>query len=279
MKKTMHFFPLVFTLLLTACSIVKPSVEISEANPETVFEIKEVVGSFGMTSRISYNTLQKLIEPANWGADVLEDFSADLVVIGEFVEEAKTELSYSYSEFYGKDIVVDGNAKGLFLVTEVLKGDIKPGEVITIIQRYAFDRERGALISFSELTPIHKGDRWIYFLIQNANGDYYSAGDSDGRYPIPNETIEKAMDMFPQETLSIFKNSYNEKIGMEYDNACERVLGTMDVSALGVINHYHFNFALYAEVLDDYGIETQDWVNPGRGLDARIIEIYGNTDR
>ncbi|MCL2638402.1 MAG: hypothetical protein FWD48_08545 [Oscillospiraceae bacterium] len=300
MKKIIIISILIFALFLTACS----NTETLSDTIAGTFEITEVISTSGMASRIVYNSLQKLLEPANWGAGVLEDYSADIAVIGEFIEDANAGFRYEYNEHFGKDVVVDAFARGQFLVTEVLHGDIKSGEIITIIQRYAFDEERKALISFSELTPMHKGDGWIYFL--NRNGDVYDVvSEADGRYPIP----DKELTQFINEVSSIMNaieewahskeqvesiasdkeewRYYRDRQGSlyrfteeeaeeldDFSIAIHDLLEKIDASALGVINRYDFNYIIYSEIIEYFKIETRDWVNPGREFDAKIIEIF-----
>jgi hypothetical protein len=300
MKKNIILSTLILALSLAACANAKePAETIADA-----FELKEVVSTSGLSSRLGYSSIQQLLAPAHWGAGVLEDYSADIAVIGEFIEDASNGFQYGYNEHFGKDVVVDGFARGQFRVSEVLHGDIKEGDIITIIQRYAFDEERGALISFSELTPMHKGDRWIYFL--NRNGDNYNIiAEADSRFPLPDEEIVQFIDeimsiMVEADELIRSKEQVDsispildewwycvDKDGNLYrltkeeikevdkfeDQAFE-LRRTVDSSAFGVINRFDFNYRLYAEIIEHFQIEVQDRVNPGREFDAKLIEMY-----
>jgi hypothetical protein len=58
-------------------------------------------------------------------------------------------------------------------------------------------------------------------------------------------------------------------------NAGADAFADIETAALGVYNRNNFDFALYAEILDHFQIEAQDWVNPGRRFDARLIEMSG----
>lgn len=112
-----------------------------------------------------------------------------LVVAGTFIDDTiqtDTEL-----------IDVDKHLYASFnklKVTKVLKGDIKEGDELLIGSSYAvYD---GALYSDVLLTPMIKGDNWIYFLqnyeyVTNDRYDdflkegYYVVGAEQGRYPVP----------------------------------------------------------------------------------------------
>jgi hypothetical protein len=303
MKKTIASI-LILMLFLAACS----STEIPAETIAETFELKEVIGNAGLQSRLGFSSLQQLLEPAHWGANVLEDRSADIAVIGEFIEDASTGFRYDYNAHFGKDVVVNAFARGQFRVTEVLNGDVKRGDVITIVQRYAFDEERGELVSFCELTPMHKGDRWIYFL--NRNGDTYSlVSGADSRYPIPNEELVQitdevssllsARDEWIRSKEQVESRNFDEeewlymrdRAGNLYRFAEEElekwfelagiigvdtyeILSSIDSSVLGVINRYDFNFYIYTEIIEHFGLEAEDWKNPGRDFDARVIEMY-----
>ncbi|MCL2717372.1 MAG: hypothetical protein FWE14_01120 [Lachnospiraceae bacterium] len=285
MKKIIISFLLILILAFAACANSEASLTMQELETRqelekeieaniAAFEMTRIVGAFGMSSRVCYFTVEDLLE-SYW--------KTDLVVIGEFIEEAETTLQYQYNEFFDKEVVVDAHANGRFLIKEVLWGDAKAGDIVTIYQRYAFDYEYNELISFSETMPMHKGDRWIYFLSSMGNNRFFITGDSDGRYPLPNDDIKKVMDIFSKESLDIYKiNSedvQSEKVRSEYDNAWHQALKKIDASVLGVYNRYDFNFALYAEIIDFFNIETRDWVNPYQRLDAKIISIYDTQDQ
>ncbi|MCL2052696.1 MAG: hypothetical protein FWG91_13370 [Lachnospiraceae bacterium] len=218
---------------LTACTF-KPAVK-SEAFLATN-EINKITFMPTPDTFIGYQKLSQLLGPDDWGGSGLEDFSADLIVIGEFCEETDIIVRYEYNNILGKDVWTDGTAVGKLRITRVLKGDKKKGDIITIGQHYFFDEENNDLITYSELTPMHKGDRWIYFL--RGWGDHYSAaGDYDSRYPLPNKDIMKIIEA-PQEHEDF------------------------DPLLFGVYNRSKINFSLYAEILEYFKIKPSNWVNP-----------------
>jgi hypothetical protein len=59
----------------------------------------------------------------------------------------------------------------------------------------------------------------------------------------------------------------------EFSARLNKITDVIDSSALGVLHRDEFNFAIYSEVLEYFQIEAQDWVNPGRSYDARLIEL------
>ena len=274
MKKIITISILTIALLLTACSDVtrgEDRVLNVSPIPSNTDDIAEVGIFHG--NRMTYPTLQHLLERADWGANVKENFSADLVVIGEFIEETQAGFRYQYDDYFKKDVVFDAHAYNQLLVTEVLKGKVKVGDTITVMQRYAFDEERNMLLSFDEMTPMHKGDRWIYFLKYDNYADAYeSAGLVDGRYPIPNKDIMRTMEEFPKEARELNEN-YSERNRKIWVESRDKAIEDIDIYSLGVFNKYDFNFVIYDQILEHFQIESQDWVNPGRAYDARLLEL------
>ena len=81
-------------------------------------------------------------------------------------------------------------------VEKVLKSDgqVWEDDEIVIAQPYVY--ADGAMYSFSQLTPMIKGDSWVYFLRQYSSdypeesygtGAYYPINDYEGRYPVPDK--------------------------------------------------------------------------------------------
>jgi hypothetical protein len=252
---------LAITFILTSCASneIAPSSDTQETDDmekleeNTVLEIDgiEIENVFLNTSgdRIVYRDLEQMLDPA---------WDIELVVIGEFVEETKTEITYEYFDYLEKEIRADANAYGQLRILEVLSGDIKVGETITVVKRYAIDKDNNEFISYSESTPMHKGDRWIYFLIQNKDepfeGTYYSAGGPQGRHPVPNADIMRVVENSSKKTNEI--KTYE----------------------LGVFNRDSFDFVLYNEIINHFNLKAQDWVNPGRSIDAKLIYTLENQD-
>ena len=155
MNKIIIIGLLILALFLSSCSKTALDEQLQEQVEPVVMwengsEIKQVIVLPG--DRIVYPSLQHLLEPSEWGAGVLEDFSADIAVIGEFIDETDNRLIYEYSDLYEKDVVGGFFSYKLFLITEVLKGDVNVGDVVRIADRYAIEEARGALISSSDIT-------------------------------------------------------------------------------------------------------------------------------
>ena len=129
---------------------------------------------------------------------------SQLVVMGTFTnnsgqETAETDIP-DFSQAMKGDFINKYQSYNTLKVENVLKsnGKVWAGDEIIITQPYSvvYDiSDEYNLYSFSQLTPMVKGDKWIYFL--NPNGDYpeeiwgdqsYSAvNDYEGRYPVPGE--------------------------------------------------------------------------------------------
>ena len=168
---------LIIAILLTACSgtDVQPSTEAQPSDDIQESEALEIGGveitgistRYERNCKLPYSSLEQLLDP-DWGVE--------LIVIGEFIEDAETEIMYMYDDYFEKDIMYYGAASNKLQIKEMLKGDKKVGEIITVGQSYAIDEETGELFSFCESTPMHKGDRWIYFLGHFSNAEeYYKA--------------------------------------------------------------------------------------------------------
>ncbi len=108
--------------------------------------------------------------------------SCDIIVVGSFVGEAEQQLTPE-SGLYLSNAVTRREIR----VSEVLSGaEVSAGDHLTISQRYGVIGEQNKLVSFSGLTPMNKGDQWIFFLsYDEENSTYWCKGDSDGRYPLP----------------------------------------------------------------------------------------------
>lgn len=152
--------------------------------------------------------------------DALEDH-VDLMVVGKFIDDSEQNERYRYSEFFGKDILYFVTSKNTIEVEKVLIGNANIGDTLQIVQEYGI--VDGDLVTFSDLTPMQKGDEWLFFLTKDSDSDvYYCAGDSDGRYPIPSA-----------------------------ENA---PMPLSDSSDLGVYSEQNFQRDIYNEILEKYDI-------------------------
>lgn len=133
-------------------------------------EIEVEIAANGVSDGIRYNTIM-----------LLED-ACDIAVTGVFTGDAQQGTIREHNGF-----VTYAQSENYIEITGVLKGDsVKVGERIKISQGYYYPEGENKLVSFDLLTPMNKGDSWIFFLIYNEEtGSYRCAGDVDGRYPLP----------------------------------------------------------------------------------------------
>lgn len=164
---------------------------------------------WGKADREVYHTLDQL------------ERACSIAVVGTFIEDSVPDPDYHYDAFFGKEVIGSVISDNKIEVTQVLKGDVKAGDCLKIRQGYAIDN--GELISRSDLTPMIKGDTWIFFLgcIEEADV-YWCTGDSDGRYPV--STVQ------------------NQSIAIS------------EYSELGVYNREDFKNEIYNEIVEKYGI-------------------------
>lgn len=111
--------------------------------------------------------------------------ASELIVIGEFVGEATQKVETMYEPNQDCEVIWNGISTNTFLVSKVIKGDVKEGTEIRISQRYLVDEEHKKFITFSSMTPMKNGEKWIYCLMpyNEYNQSYYTAGDYTGRFP------------------------------------------------------------------------------------------------
>lgn len=110
---------------------------------------------------------------------------SDLIVAGEFADH--THQTQDPGQIYVSDPNIEDLALNYLRVENVIKGDIKAGQYVLINQSVQISAggDRAVQINSGDrLTPMFKGDRWIYFL--KKNGDYYEpVNGPQGRYPVP----------------------------------------------------------------------------------------------
>ena len=152
---------IIIVMLMPGCSTAS---SIDKSEPEVI----RVEGD-----RIVYSDLKSLTA------------ASELIVIGEYAGDTEQNLKYEYSEGYKKDVLMDVVSTNTIHVKKILKGSPDKKE-LKISQRYGTEEERNALVTFSSMTPMKKGEEWIFFLYYDAvNDTYWCAGDYSGRYPLP----------------------------------------------------------------------------------------------
>ena len=196
--------------VITACIICALTFTACNTPPEAVDDFSGVeFVRWGIVDRWVYDSLAEL------------EKASTVVVVGTFLEDAVQNEQYHYSDFFGKDILSGIRSDNTIEVGKVLKGDVEVGDKLTVVQSYGV--VDGRLISLSDLTPMVKGDTWLFFLEKSRSSDiFWCVGDSDGRYPVPNS-----------------KN---------------RTLAISDYSELGVYDEQNFKSGIYSEILEKYDI-------------------------
>lgn len=110
---------------------------------------------------------------------------SDLIVAGEFADN--THQTQDPDKIYHSDPEIEDLALNYLRVENVIKGDIKAGQYVLINQGVLISAGGDNAVQINSgdrLTPMFKGDRWIYFL--KKNGDYYEpVNGPQGRYPMP----------------------------------------------------------------------------------------------
>ena len=158
---------IIIVMLMPGCSTAS---SIDKSEPEVI----RVEGD-----RVIYSDLRVLIA------------ASDLIVIGEFADESRQDLKYEYNERYKKDVLVDAVSTNTVQVEKILKGDPDKKE-LKLSQRYGLEEDRNTLVTFSSMTPMKKGEKWIFFLYyDDVNDTYWCAGDYSGRYPLPESDVLK----------------------------------------------------------------------------------------
>lgn len=195
---------------LTACSSTPQNSDVSVSqNTDTFAGLK--LKRAGITDRVVFNTLDEL------------ERSSHIAVVGTFINDAEQEVDYEYDPYFKKDIIVDINSTNTIEVTKVLMGDVNVGDKLSIDQNYGI--VNGELISFSELTPMQKGDEWVFFLRKVAKSDHYvCTAESDSRFPTKS---------------SASKNG---------------IMPLAEGAELGVYDEADFNNYIYEEIVEKYDV-------------------------
>ncbi len=143
---------------------------------------------YACEEREGYRSFDKLVE------------DSDLIVVGTFVDDARQNrptdrLSHQSSW---------GTSFNKLRIDRVFSGDAEVGEEIIIFDRYYVTEEKLMYVSGGSLTPMIKGEQWVYFLEKTSPeyGDYYQPLLTNGRYPVPGN----------ENTFVLTESHYNEDI-------------------------------------------------------------------
>lgn len=196
---------------LTACGSTPKKTDDSSVSQKTASFSELKLKQARITDRVVFYTL-----------DELEEFS-HIAVVGKFIGDAEQEVKYEYEPTFEKEIITDITSTNTIEVTKVLMGDVNVGDKLSIDQRYGV--VDGELITFSELTPMQKGDEWVFFLRKITESDHYiCTAESDSRFPTKNSA------------------SNNE------------IMPLAEGTELGVYNEADFNEDIYKEIVEKYDV-------------------------
>lgn len=167
-----------FSLKSNKVETVSPSDSVPEGYPSDAkyqyigdFTDLELVGAYGILDRLCFYSYEEQF-------DYLMD-NSDVIVIGTFVDDARQNFPLT-----GKIDYDEIKSYNKLRIDRVCKGDVKVGDEIVISDNYGVNE--GKLTFHIALTPMIKGEQWIYFLDKSIDVNYYRCvGTTDGRFPVP----------------------------------------------------------------------------------------------
>lgn len=140
--------------------------------------------------------------------------ASDFVVVGKFIDDEKVCYErYEYEDYIKKDVLCEIISSCPMQITKVLSGDAKVGDVVDVLQREGKWQDR--FISQCSLTPMQKGDEWV-FCLKRTNSDkfegYWCVSGSWGRYPTKNVSLNEKMCFSDYGELGVYElGEFNEK--------------------------------------------------------------------
>lgn len=255
---------------IAAAAAVALVVTLSGGEPALRYptEGMEIVRAGG--DRMVYTTLSEL------------EAACDVVVIAEFAENAQQTLTPES----GVNLT-DAVSVNSVVICDTLSGDIvAAGSRPTVSQRYGVLEEQDRLVTFSGLTPMNKGDKWIFFLsYDDTNDTYWVEGDTSGRFPLPegdiavlyerasaiteqrgaylatadklsaDETPPDGAYIYPAEDGGMYlltEEEMNTVIG--YEMQLQALRDEASAEAFGVYDNESINLSLYCEIVEKYGL-------------------------
>ena len=185
--------------------------------------------------------------------DLLSD--CDLVVVGEFVDDPWQDID---PDDYTEIQPLEFHSYNRFKIDSILSAEglttAEQGTEIIIRQAYAV--KGGSILSNSKLTPMLKGDRWVYFLeYSEKTNTYYPLNDYMGRYPDP---------------------CYYQVLNRDPDtkDSANRILPAM-TNKYGLTDENDFNENIYRTLAD---ILYHEYMPPVQLLyDSENLEMYNIT--
>lgn len=210
-------------LLSTACSANTAS-KTSETTASAVIDKSDYKLTRIESDMLLYEDLDSL------------EKDSDCIIIGE-ISDVSQDIEREYSGQFDKNIVTNVCTAGKIKVIKAIKGELEENQEITLMQRYAYVDETKQLISFSNATPMVKGDKWIFFMSKGYEDEFWLTGDYTARYPLP----------------EIFDDSM--LINMKKDNFSDAsLLDKIPSEKIGVYQKECFDVSLYSEILKKYNI-------------------------
>lgn len=158
--------------------------------------------------------------------DLLND--CDVAVVGQFIDDPWQDIDSDDQTEIGS---FNYNSYNRFKINKILGGSgcgtVLEGSDVIISQNYAI--KGGSFYSYSKLTPMLKGDRWVYFLKFNEkNGTYYSLNDYMGRFPDPGYCLVYDRDPDLRESANQFLPAMTNRYGlMDSNDFNEKIFRTL----------------------------------------------------
>lgn len=203
MKKIISIITLCAVVMtLTACSAAP---ENSAADEYAELKLVRPVES----DRINFRDLETL------------EAHCDIAVVGKIVGDPIQKNYYEYNPYFDKEILRNIITTGTVEISRVLKGDVKVGDTVNVLQRYGIIGDE--FFAYDELTPMQNGDEWVFFLKEEPRLDgYWCWGDTDARYPTKNASSNRPMALAESPELgvldkSLFNQSIYEELVEKYD--------------------------------------------------------------
>lgn len=160
---------------------------------------------------------------------------SELVVMGTFIDYTGQVTDGFDVPDFAQEMYASSWSKYISFntlkVEKVLKsnGMVWEGDEIAITQPYV--TADGSMYSFSQLTPMIKGDKWVYFLNRNSSypeevfgvQSYSPVNDSEGRYPVPDN--ENAPFQYRENTKGVLAPAeFNEGIYSELKDKLDKAV-------------------------------------------------------
>ncbi|MBD5103544.1 MAG: hypothetical protein HDT47_01620 [Ruminococcaceae bacterium] len=187
-NKFIVFLILSILILFTSCGTAENTEEFSDLR----------LVKWGEGNRLEFFDLESL------------ERCSEIVVVGTFIDDATQNVKYKYDDFFGKEILFTVKSLNTIEVTKAFKGDVDVGDTLQVAQEYAIVEDR--LVTDSSLTPMMKGDTWLFFLNKGNRDFCFCTSDSDGRYPVKDFTYTRIA-LTENEDLGVYdKEDFKEEI-------------------------------------------------------------------